>query len=525
MIKSKLFSTTMGFILVVICFLPILKSGLYSDDLHNFQLRAASPKLQEESVYALAEPEIALWKNYGRYTPLSFYWMEFVYKYFTTIADYKCFVFLINILAVIIFLVYLSQLKLNINYSIWLVCFAAVVQYRITYHDAYTSLNGIYQLLAITVFAALIFYHYYLLKGALWLLLLSVLLFICSIFISEIGLLVLLLIPISAIIFKVPIKKLSIIFLPFFIITIAYLIYIAWLRMHVNQKDVYFGLTANYDLGAMVNLLVKQILASFPLTNLYHKRAIPNILIHQLTYPQNIISILAIVTIAFFAYRKYSEQKISQTLSFNYLLVSVSLIIFPALFILPSLKYQTEVQWGVGYLPVYFQNFGSATLLAFLFQYGINNYRNAVKKMGTYIYIFIVTVTCITFLFNNALINACSYNTSFPAEIFYEKIKEGALKNCKNGSTIILGHDFFWKSPELYQKIFKDLTGKDFTIIDNDVKLDNNDSIDVFYLDCKMGDKVIVSLYKLNPNNKELIIQTETNCDIELIEAENNMFH
>jgi hypothetical protein len=206
----------------------------------------------------------------------------------------------------------------------------------------------------------------------------------------------------------------------------------------------------------------------------------------------------------------------------------VSLILFPAIFILPSLKYQTEVQWGVGYLPVYFQNFGSATLLASLFQYGINNYRSAVKKMSTYLYIFIVAVTCITFLFNNALINACSYNTSYPAQVFYDDIKNGALQNCKNGSTIIVGHNFFWKSPDIYQKIFKNITAKNFTVYDFDVKGPINKSSDCYYLDCYIGKKIIVTLYqldKLDWNKKTLISRSETDCDIELIDDENNMFH
>ena len=59
-----------------------------------------------------------------------------------------------NILAVIAFLFYLSSLKIKLNYGIWLVCFGAVTQFRISYHDAFTSLNGMYQLLAIFIFTA-----------------------------------------------------------------------------------------------------------------------------------------------------------------------------------------------------------------------------------------------------------------------------------------------------------------------------------------------------------------------------------
>jgi hypothetical protein len=527
MTKSKIFTIALGFTLVVICFLPILKSGLYSDDLPNFQLRASD---QSQTVFQIALSEINYWKTTGRYTPLSFYWMEFVYKYFTTVASYKFLVFIINILAVIIFLIYLSKLKLNINYSIWLICFGAVIQYRITYHDAYTSLNSMYQLLSIIVFGTLIFYNYYLIQRKIWLLILSVICFISGILFSEIGLLALLLMPVSAIILKISFRNIIKSILPFAIIAIIYLGYIGWLRMHMHQKDVYIGLTTNIDLIAMLNLLFEQIYASLPLSNLTKHWGILKIITHQLSDVKNIFAVTTIIILAYFIYKRSSNsiQNKIQLSTYSYLLVSLSIIIFPALFILPSVKYQNEVKWGIGYLPVYFQNFGTATLLMFLFEYCFNNSRKLIQRCATYLMVFLVTGTCISFLFNNALINACSFNTSYPAQVFYEKIKDGTLQSCKNGSTIILGRNFFWKNPDIYQKIFKNITGKDFTVYDFDIKGPIDVNSDCYYLDCYTGKKIIISLYefdKLNRNKKILILRSETPCDIELNEAEFKLFH
>ena len=259
MTKSKIISTLLGFTLVVICFLPILKSGLYSDDLHNFQLRACN---QSQSFLQLAQSEIVYWKAAGRYTPLSFYWMEFVYKYFTSIASYKFLIFCINILAVGVFLIYLSKLKLHFNHGIWLVCFSAVIQFRITYHDAYTSLNGMYQLLAILVFSSLIFYTTYLTHRKLWMLAMSVLFFISGILFSEVGLLVLLLIPVSAIIYSISFKDFLKTYTPFVCMAFIYLGYTAWLRMHVSPTLVYSGLSTNINLGTMLTLMFKHLFLS-----------------------------------------------------------------------------------------------------------------------------------------------------------------------------------------------------------------------------------------------------------------------
>jgi hypothetical protein len=503
---------------------------LYSDDLHNFQVRASDPQEQQKSILQLASPEISQWKNTGRYTPLSFLWMELVFKHFTTVASYKLLVLFLNMLAVGIFLVYLSQLCPGMHYTSWLIGFGGVIQYRITYHDAYTSLNGMYQLLAMIVFATLIAYHYYMLHGKPLFLLLSVLCFLSGILISEVGLLVILLIPVSALIIKIPFRKFMLSVLPYIFVGIVYLGYIAWLRAHMQEKDVYIGLVTRYDFHAMVTLFGKQTFASFPLTNLYHKRAIPKILLHQFTDPVNVLSILVIVGIAYIIFRKQAggESHAGYTSPAAYLYIAAALVVFPALFILPSVKYQSEVQWGVGYLPVYFQNFGAATFFTWLFRYCALSYKKAVRRFSVFVYIFLVLCTCIAFLFNNALIKASSYNSSFPARVFYETIRSGMLKDCKAGSTIILGHNFFWRAPELYQEIFKNTTGKNFRVIESDVEAPIPDSTDCYFLDCHPGSTVTVSLYRVdkrNENEKVLIRQEQADCPIRVTEDENSMFH
>ena len=525
--KQKLVSIILGLILVTICFLPILKSGLYSDDLQNFQLKASLSN-HSVSVYDLASKNIEKWKGFGRYTPISLLWMECIFNYFTSIESYKFFVFIINILAVLAFLFYLHSLKLKMNYSLWLICFASVIQYRITYHDAYTSLNGMYQVLAICIFAGLTSYCYYILNGKWWVLLLALLFFISSILISEIGLMLLFLIPVSSVILRVPLKKIIISFIPFMTVAVCYLGYTFWLRMHVNANDSYVGLTTNMSFEAMTTLFFKQVFAAFPLTNLFQKRGLPNILFHQLSDIRNIIGFTGIIFLSYFIYKscKAKEFKTNLDSSYKYILISIAFIVFPALFILPSIKYQTEVQWGVGYLPVYFQNFGTATFFYFIIQYGLNNYKKIFQRISKVVFVFIVSGSCIAFLFNNALIKACTYNKSFPAQVFYDAIKSGILNECEAGSTIILGHDFYWKSPSIYQEIFKNSTGKIFKVYDFDVKEKVDANSTCYFLDCQPGNIVYVSLYEIDKKNRlVLLMKTETICDIEINKDENKMFH
>ena len=523
--KQNLLTILLGLALVIICLSPILKSGLYSDDLFNFQHKTLYIAAHPSNVYDLAVPNINYWKSIGRYTLVSFMLMEFVYKYFTSVESYKLFVWLMNILAVIAFLFYLSSLKIKINYGIWLVCFGAVTQFRISYHDAFTSLNGMYQLLAVFIFTASALYAYSIYSGKYWMLIFSALLFTLGILESEIGLTTLILIPVTALILKVPFKKFVLTLAPFVLIAMIYLGYTFWLRMNVNAQDAYIGLTSNFDFVSMRNLFYKQVFASFPLSNLHGKFWIRIILFHQLQDVRNIVCILFIALLSLLIYRYDFIQKKSEShdINWKFLLLSITIIVSPAVFILPSVKYQLEMKWGIGYLPVYIQNFGTATFIAYLIQICFYSRKWIIQRFSNLIFIVIVSCSCILLLFNQALINSRSFTFAFPAQIVYETIKGGILNTCKEGSTILIGNDFFWKNPNNYSLIFKEITHKEFTVLDAENPIPASDSTDCYLLDCRPGKTVVVSLYKINCIDKKpisLIQKVETACGIDMIEEE-----
>lgn len=514
-----------GFIYAVICLLPVLKSGLYADDLPNFQHRAAQVQTDLQETFQRTENAIAYWKTNGRFTPLSFLWIELSFYFFTTISSYKIYVFIMNIIAVIVFMVYLRVYKININYGIWLICLGSVIQYRIGFHDAYTSYNGMFQLLTVFVFASLIFHGLYFTKQKTWFLFASAFCFILSLFISEVGLFALLLVPFTAVFLKLPLKKWTISIIPIILITFGYLGYITWLRTHMIEENLYPGLKASFDFLSMTELLAKQLYASLPLTNLQNKSAIPIVLFHQLINIWNLTAVLGIFIIGYFVYKNYRIQNAYKTYHVDYptLLFAIALLVFPALFILPSTKYQNEVGWGTAYLPVYIQSFGTAMLLAIFFEYCFKLWQ---KSKRWYLYGLIVFITCssaIAFLLNNALINRKNYRNSFPAQVLFEAVKDGVLNNCKSGSTIILGNDFYWKSPLGYQMLFKDLTGKDYKVYDTGTQFIPVDTLDCYFLDCQPGKKVLVTLYEMdcfNNEKKVLIEKRETDCNIDVIKED-----
>ncbi len=368
--KQKKFFTILGFCLIMVCLFPVLKSGLYSDDLHNFQLKN-NPTVRQQSIIDLSRPLIDFWKSSGRYTPISAILTELVFRCFNTLETYKLFVFIMNLLAIAVFLLYLSSLNLGINTPIWLLCFGAVIQLRVTFHDAFSSINGMYQVLSVLLFLSLLFYCMFLKRQKNKFLILSVFLFATALLLSEVGMTVLILMPVSALILKTPRKLFFKSYLPALLIAAIYLGYVGWLRVYkFNPAFSYQGLEMRLDLQSMWTLLKKQLYASLPLSNLDGQYKIPRILSFQLANPVNLFAIIAIIIIAVIILHGFHRNKpiYDSRLFFSILLFSLVMMITPAIFILPSVKYQNQVFWGSAYLPVYLQNFGSATLLACLFQ-------------------------------------------------------------------------------------------------------------------------------------------------------------
>ncbi|MDP1728149.1 MAG: hypothetical protein Q8M15_15285 [Bacteroidota bacterium] len=523
--KRLMLSLLGGFIYVAICFLPVIKSGLYADDLPNFQHRAAHVNSDLRNVVHKAGAATEHWKTNGRYTPVSFLWMGWVFHVFTTITSYKIFVYLMNMLAVLAFVMYLRVLKINMSYSIWLICFGSVIQFRVGYHDAYTSYNGMYQLLAVFAFATLIFHCLYFARQKTWFLIASAFCFLMGIFISEVGLFTLLLLPFTAVFLKIPLKKWTGSIVPILLITMGYLGYIIWLRMHMIEKDAYSGLKTSFDFPEMAELMLKQLYASLPLTNLQNKSAIPIVLFHQLTRFWNLTAVIGILLTGYSILKNYKLPDQVKMYPFNLksVLFAVALMVLPALFILPSAKYQNEINWSSAYLPVYIQSFGTAMLLALLFEYGFKMWQGSKRWYLNVLMVFITCSTAIAFLLNNALINVRSYKIAFPAQVLFEAVKDGALNKCRNGSTIVLGNDYYWKSPSGYQMLFKEITGKDYKVYDNGTQFIPGDTSDCYFLDCQPGKKVIVTLHKMdcyNHEKKVLIEKRETDCYIDVIKED-----
>ena len=515
LLKKPWITSFVAFCILILCLLPILRSGLYSDDLHNFQRRNSLPHLSTGEIVHQANLNIGGWKGSGRFTPVALYLEEFVFSTFEDVAGYKLYMVAANLLAVMAFAFLLYSLGQTGIIPLVIFFYLGEIQFRIQTHDAFTSFHGMYQWICICLFTTGAFYALYLRSGGALYYVLALILASITILVSEEGVLLLPLICLIGWARAPSNKKALVQIAPFLLITIIYMAYLVYL--HRNQNWQYSGVETNFETEAMFRVINAQLFSSVPFSNLYHQAAIPLIFAHQFREHFNYLLLTCIVAgillflILFLKFRNSDNSGLSATL----VLLSVMLLLVPALILSPSVKYQSQLSLSTGYLPLYIQNFGMALLLAVFAGFCLKR-RNGV---GLYCFLLLSVANLLgassELLFNSALMDVKHYNTFYPAQAMNNSVKNGILSVCPEGSTILLAQDFYVQAPQFYHDIFKNRTGKDMKVFDQgDWKpvLSDSSSQNCFLLDCIKGDTIYTKLFSIDCTNgqKEVLIKCDT---------------
>lgn len=184
---SKFYILLFSIVLPLIYLLPVITSPLSSDDLHNFELRVSAKENKNQSIPELANGAICYYRECGRYTPFAEYSKEFAFKYFPGLLAYKLYLYFLNLLAVAAFAFLLYSIGQRKLIPFFMVMYGTVVQFRLQFHDPFTSLHGMYLWLAVFMFLSAAFYGLFMQKRNYFLLLLSLLFSGLSFLTSEVG--------------------------------------------------------------------------------------------------------------------------------------------------------------------------------------------------------------------------------------------------------------------------------------------------------------------------------------------------
>jgi hypothetical protein len=522
----KAVGNLLSVVLLFLFFSNTLSEFLFSDDIQNFHLRnSLAVAYPDTSFVKVAMDGNASWMTQGRFTPLSFLWQEIIFMKIPSVMAYRWFVLLMNFAGIAAFMLFMHKLPIKISPVVWIVCLCAVMQFRIQYHDAYTSLHGMYQFLTVLIFMSLTSYVLYIRKERWYYLLFSCMLYIAALLQGEVGMTVFFLMPAVGLFLIVPLQKLWKQFLPYFAITVAYLGCVIWLKMNIADKgNIYQGLQSNFDVAEMLILFLRQTYACLPLTNLHRQIGIPQLIYHRFTTLPLLTIVIAAISVGLLWYSSKKDVGVSGGFNWRFVLFALLLMIVPALFILPSLKYQQTMPMGVGYLPVYLQNLGTATLLAYILHYIFTR-----NQFAGYLFsAFITLCVIVTFLFNSAMISARSYELSVPMLSQYKSLKEGIMKDVPRGSVVLMG--YFWNSAWFYDEVFVNLCSKRFSVIDahgySPSPADTTKSC--YLLESLPGNPVYTKLYEVNCATGErgkTLAERIHCCDIHQTEQEKVILH
>lgn len=499
--KPLLFS----WILVIISLSLVLGSGLYSDDLPDFQYFRSSCPMSFSQMITRTNDQIADCLLSGRFTPLAYYTRNIMLWLSPSVLIYKVLTFLINLCAVYTFTRFLRCLSLEAWIPLALLTYCITDQFYINYHDPFTSLHAMYPELAIFVFSAIYLFAGYLNTQKPLLLIASTVLTIAAILQSEIGFIIYPILLLMVMVDARPVLRRISAFLPFAIVIVLYILFFKNLRDHTQH--LYPGVTPSLDPGKMWHVFAVQFYSTFPLTGFTHWPGIPRIVLDEFLHVYPLVIIFTAFSYLLYRYSSYTPVQIPTKKRAVFFLIALALMIIPPAMLMMSIKYQTEMYFGMGYLPVYVQDFGFVILMVALldFIFGkCNVYQQ--KILATSVLILFVLVADITIIKNSVLIRSMNENRATPAEFYYLSLKNGILKDCEDNAVIVLRTDYFYRNPNAYQIVINAFYRQKMTVIPEE-GFHGVDSTEMrsFYVLEHSTEGQFTSLYRILPEGNKLI--------------------
>jgi hypothetical protein len=356
-LRSVLVATVIG--CAVLALVPLLSSGYYSDDLMNSAIKGRT-ELEGISLAAHLFEEIRNWVvDNGRIHPV-FILENVLFSYFLTdLTIHKSAVLLLVIVDLLLFFKMLEMLTKDFYAAcLGVLLLPVLFQFRL-YHDPILSFSGGLPCFMALVLLSIVAFQTYLAVNRRGYLVASLIAYNLSLYFYEISLPLVLLFPVLAAengLFR-EIRSTFRRTLPYLVsFGCAFGINLLVRSLCCSRSAGYAGIQMNLETLAVAKSFVKQLSATMPLSYFIFDPA------HLFRgVKQSGISVAAMLpVIAFASTYWYLTRRMAGARNHKLLLMGATLLFFPALMISLSLKYQHELQPGLGYLPVYVQYFGLA---------------------------------------------------------------------------------------------------------------------------------------------------------------------
>ncbi|MCW3127489.1 MAG: hypothetical protein JWO03_3147 [Bacteroidetes bacterium] len=498
-----------GWILVILALSPILWSGLYSDDLTNFLVQKSDRDQSLGHVWHYIQINLTHGQLTGRFTPGTYFFMCFYYWLSASVLGYKILLFSLSLFAVFCF----TRLLISLGFRSWvpvaLLLYCGMVQFYINFHDPFTSLHGMYPTIFILIIGSVLCFNDFLTSRRLAPLIASIFLTMLCLFYSESGVIVYMLIFVLLLMDNTRnLLSKALLCLPYIVVLLFYLVVYMYVRSHSVMQ--YSGVSVNFKTADFLNTLHIQLYATRPLAGFFDMLHRKKIIWDQLSIFWPLVAVIIVMFCFLMRYLVWGnlQTTIQPRKRITALAIGFILFIVPALPIALSSKYQQELHFGIGYLPVYIQNFGLAIIFLVIIEF-LLSWLSAYKAIaGSLLSVLFLSFFILSFLRNTYWVSELNRDTFIPATYMYKSLKNDILNECPANSVIVIGSDYMWRDHYPYDQLFDNLFDKHFKVVMSDQfhGVNATDGRDYYLL---MHDKNTqqTTLYKLGPNEDKQLIK------------------
>lgn len=437
------------FILIASCatisLLPLLQSGFYSDDL-NLSLDKATSDYWGVSTFS---HYIQLQKYFihtlGRFLP--FYSGFIIPSFLYDLAAYKVFLMTMIIINIALFGYMINMLTKDSSLAFLLMLVIPIFyQFRI-YHDPILSFYGHQQFIFAYLMLSIIFLLRYLEEKYRPHLLVSIFFYIVMMFSYEVG-------------FPFVIVYILLIgnhnrwknfsqslrqSLPFFFSMVLALAVNLVVRVFLKDRASagYAGITAHIDIFLIAKTFLIQAFASLPMSYFAgNPSRLFNHDIQSIVSQVNRIDILVLVIFSLLLYPLLKRLELKQNRRLL-LIIGACLWILPAFMISLSSKYQQEFTWwggyGIGYIPVYLQYYGTLMVIVGFLSYLCNVIVSPIARHALILIAIVVLnlILLINMQNNRTAVDKMNIDLKFGRVALEEALENGILNNVPENAGIV----------------------------------------------------------------------------------------
>jgi len=393
----------------------------------------------------------------GRWYPLVFYY--YALFRFLDLYSYKVLTILLVICNVILFGVFVRMITRSMAAALvsLLLC-PMVFQHRL-YHDPILGYYCLMQVEFLLIIGSLILFCLYLEGRSRLFQLLSVSLFVLSLLVYEAFHLFCIMYFVIALVPTGNARRALAASAPFLATALINAIIIVVIRYSFNVH--YDGITAVLDPHAWLAALAKQVVAALPLSYFVTADQSSSLMEFAKSYISNdLFILLACWSIFWCMCAEYSTREkvvLNTRQVVLIMLIAVGFLIVPAILVSASAKYQRELTWGLGYLPVYVSAFGVTLFLTLL----VSLLGPAMRSRGRGYWISFVALTSllgavvsgITYANNRMVIHLYNCSEHHHRALVEKGMRSGLFSGVPAGSYLICGNPVrSWDSPSFFRE-------------------------------------------------------------------------